>query len=87
MNKLDSIKSVTAFAIAASAFQNSHPLAEDDSTTIELAPFVVDSRGSLSVLQITERYLSQRQATDLEDVLSIDLSITVGGSVGVAQKI
>ncbi len=59
----------------------------DDSQVFDLAPFVVEADGSQNILQITQRDLSQRQANDLEDVLSIDPSITVGGSVGVAQKI
>ncbi|MDQ8184830.1 TonB-dependent receptor [Pelagicoccus sp. SDUM812002] len=54
---------------------------------IELAPFTVEADGVQKILQITERDLSQRQASDLEDALSLDPSITVGGSTGVAQKI
>lgn len=58
-----------------------------DDSIVELAPFLVKSNGVQNMLQITERDLSQRQAADLEDALSIDPSITVGGSTGVAQKI
>jgi len=36
---------------------------------------------------VTERDLNLRQANDLEDTLSIDPSVTVGGSTGIAQKI
>ncbi len=53
----------------------------------DLAPFTVQADGVQKILQITERDLSQRQATDLEDALSLDPSITVGGSTAVAQKI
>ena len=64
------------------------PQAETSSGEIvELAPYTVSERGAQSVLHITQRDLDQRQATDLEDALSIDPSITVGGSTGIAQKI
>jgi hemoglobin/transferrin/lactoferrin receptor protein len=59
----------------------------ESTDTLELAPFKVTASGALSVLQITQRDLEQRQASDLEDTLSLDPSITVGGSTGVAQKI
>src|SRR5690606_29969110 len=54
---------------------------------VHLAPFTVTTDHAQTVLQITEYDLAQRQATDLEDALSIDPSLTVGGSTGVAQKI
>lgn len=54
---------------------------------VELAPFTVTAEGAQSILQISQRDLEQRQANDLEDALSLDASITVGGSTGVAQKI
>lgn len=54
---------------------------------VELAPFTVTASGSQSVLHVTQSDLRKRQATDLDDTLSIDPSITVGGSTGVAQKI
>ncbi len=57
------------------------------SEPIQLAPYNVSASGALSVLQITQRDLETRQALDLEDTLSLDPTITVGGSVGVAQKI
>ncbi|EDY82049.1 TonB-dependent receptor domain protein [Verrucomicrobiia bacterium DG1235] len=60
---------------------------ETESDIFDLAPFTVKADGVQKVLQITERDLSQRQATDLEDALSLDPSITVGGSTAVAQKI
>lgn len=61
-------------------------LAQSDDV-FDLAPFTVQADGVQKILQITERDLSQRQATDLEDALSLDPSITVGGSTSVAQKI
>ncbi|MDQ8181209.1 TonB-dependent receptor [Pelagicoccus sp. SDUM812005] len=63
------------------------PLAAQDDDVFDLAPFTVQADGVQKILQITERDLSQRQATDLEDALSLDPSITVGGSTAVAQKI
>ncbi len=60
---------------------------ESDEPIIELAPFTVTSDGAQSVLHITQRDLAQRQANDLEDALSIDPAVNVGGSTGVAQKI
>ncbi len=62
-------------------------LAQYDDEAISLAPFSVSSDGTRKVLEITERDLAQRQASDLEDALSLDPSITVGGSTAVAQKI
>lgn len=55
--------------------------------TVELAPFTVTAEGAQSILQITQRDLELRQANDLKDALSLDPSITVGGSTGIAQKI
>lgn len=57
------------------------------SDVVELAPFTVSADGAQSILHITQRDLELRQASDLEDMLSLDASLTVGGSVGVAQKI
>ena len=73
------------YAIVAGPF--AVPQDYDDASVIELAPFNVTADGAQSVLQITQRDLAQRQASDLEDALSIDPSVTVGGSTGVAQKI
>ncbi|MDQ8202594.1 TonB-dependent receptor [Pelagicoccus sp. SDUM812003] len=73
---------------ASGALALTSPLsAQSSDTIVELAPFTVEADGVRNTLQITERDLSQRQATDLEDALSLDPSITVGGSTAVAQKI
>lgn len=61
--------------------------ADSETELIELAPFEVVSNNAKSVLTIGERDLSQRQAIDLEDALSLDPSVTVGGSTAIAQKI
>ncbi len=81
-------------AAALAFFSASAPFtfaAEKDDTfspeALELAPFVVTADGAQSILHITARDLEQRQAIDLEDALSLDPSITVGGSTGIAQKI
>jgi hemoglobin/transferrin/lactoferrin receptor protein len=60
---------------------------EEAEDSFELSPFEVTAEGAQSVLVINQRDLSQRQATDLEDALSLDPSITVGGSTAIAQKI
>src|SRR5690606_7853517 len=61
--------------------------AQSDESVIELAPFTVVADGAQSVFNVTQRDLAQRQASDLEDALSIDPSVTVGGSTAIAQKI
>ena len=61
--------------------------AQSEDSILDLQPYVVRSDTGQPVLEISERDLQQRQATDLEDALSLDPSITVGGSTGVAQKI
>ncbi|MDP0498846.1 MAG: TonB-dependent receptor [Verrucomicrobiota bacterium JB022] len=71
---------VVPTAVAQTAFQEEEP-------AFELAPFAVTADGAQSVLFITSRDLNERQASDLEDTLSIDPSVTVGGSTAIAQKI
>src|SRR5690606_10437210 len=61
--------------------------AQTEDSILDLQPFVVRSDTGQPVLEISERDLQQRQATDLEDALSLDPSITAGGSTGAAQKI
>jgi hemoglobin/transferrin/lactoferrin receptor protein len=73
--------------LALSAFPLGAQTTPTGTEVVELAPFKVTAEGAQSVLQITQRDLEQRQANDLEDALSLDPSITVGGSTGVAQKI
>lgn len=77
----------TLLAALASALLAAVSAGQDDAGVFELAPFTVVPDGAQSVFQVTARDLSQRQASDLEDALSIDPSVTVGGSTGVAQKI
>lgn len=77
----------TLLATLASALFAAVSTGQDDAGVFELAPFTVVPDGAQSVFQVTARDLSQRQASDLEDALSIDPSVTVGGSTGVAQKI
>ncbi len=74
-------------AILASAIFPSITYAQEDEATVELAPFIVSDSGYQRVLQINERDLEVRQANDLEDALSLDPSVTVGGSNAIAQKI
>jgi hemoglobin/transferrin/lactoferrin receptor protein len=71
-----------ALAATTSAWAQTTP-----ADVVELAPFNVTAEGALSVLQITSRDLEQRQANNLADTLSLDPTITVGGSTGIAQKI
>ncbi|MBD5781771.1 TonB-dependent receptor [Pelagicoccus sp. NFK12] len=73
--------------VAATLLGFSNLLSAQSDEVFDLAPFTVQADGVQKILQITERDLSQRQATDLEDALSLDPSITVGGSTAVAQKI
>jgi hemoglobin/transferrin/lactoferrin receptor protein len=47
----------------------------------------VTSEGAQRVLVVTRTDLDLRQANDLEDTLSIDPAVTVGGSTAIAQKI
>lgn len=54
---------------------------------LQLAPVLVTTEGAQRVLVVTQTDLDLRQANDLEDALSIDPSVTVGGSTAVAQKI
>lgn len=63
------------------------PQASANEAPLMLAPVVVTSTGAQRVLIVTQDDLDTRQATDLEDTLSIDPSVTVGGSTGIAQKI
>ncbi|WP_442891214.1 TonB-dependent receptor domain-containing protein [Congregicoccus parvus] len=76
----------TSLAVCAAPAQSTTS-PEDSGDVIALAPFTVTAEASQSILQITQRDLDRRQAQDLEDALSIDPSITVGGSTGIAQKI
>src|SRR5690606_35597582 len=70
---------------AAAAADDSRAAADD--AAFMLSPVVVTSSGAQRVLIVTREDLDTRQATDLEDTLSIDPSVTVGGSTGIAQKI
>lgn len=78
-----------ALAATASTWAQTVPADQTVPATdiVELAPFNVTAEGALSVLEITSRDLEQRQANNLADTLSIDPSITVGGSTGTAQKL
>lgn len=67
----------------ASAAEASSP----EEPSIQLAPLLVTADGAQRVLVVTTADLETRQASDLEDALSIDPSVTVGGSTGIAQKI
>lgn len=53
---------------------------------VELEPFNVTSDGARTVLEITRQDLDRRQALDLKDSMSLDPSVTVGGSTPIAQK-
>lgn len=59
----------------------------DSLDSLMMETTVVTTHGSQRVLVVTETDLNLRQANDLEDALSIDPSVTVGGSIGIAQKI
>lgn len=54
---------------------------------VTLDPLVVTSEGAQRVLVVTRADLELRQANDLEDTLSLDPGVTVGGSTAIAQKI
>ncbi len=84
---LNSSRSSRAIALLGATIAVAVHAQMESSETIELAPFVVTADGAQSILHITARDLEQRQAIDLEDALSLDPSITVGGSTGIAQKI
>lgn len=86
-NPLSRERLSAALMLALAAVPISAQTVPATSEVVELAPFKVTAEGAQSVLQITQRDLEQRQANDLEDALSLDPSITVGGSTGVAQKI
>ena len=55
--------------------------------TYVLPAYTITADDTDNTLNITERDLNLRQASDLEDTLSIDPSVTVGGANPKAQKI
>jgi hemoglobin/transferrin/lactoferrin receptor protein len=60
---------------------------EDSTPTYVLPAYTMTADDTSHTLNVTERDLNLRQANDLEDTLSIDPSVTVGGSNAKAQKI
>ena len=86
-NSIPPLSRLLASAASGALLAGSPLSAQDEEPFVQLAPFTVEADGVQNILQITERDLSQRQASDLEDALSLDPSITVGGSTAVAQKI
>lgn len=82
LNYLTTALTATALTSALSFGQS-----EEIESAYQLSPFTVSSDSIIDTLHITDRDLSLRQPSDLKDTLSIDPSITVGGSTGVAQKI
>lgn len=72
---------------APSADDATPPTSPQTDAPFQLEPLTVTADGAQRVLVITQTDLETRQATDLEDALSLDPSVTVGGSTGVAQKV
>ncbi|MET0263258.1 MAG: TonB-dependent receptor [Rariglobus sp.] len=54
---------------------------------VMLEPMLVTTEGSQRVLVVTRADLDLRQANDLKDTLSMDPTVSVGGSTAIAQKI
>ena len=70
-------------ALAASAVAAQKPQARNDSNTLEVVTVV----GSATNTVVSPAALERYQANDLADVFRLAPSISVGGSVGIAQKI
>ncbi|MDQ8207194.1 TonB-dependent receptor [Coraliomargarita sp. SDUM461003] len=60
---------------------------EEPEHSFVIPAYTLTSDETHNTLNVTERDLNLRQANDLEDTLSIDPSVTVGGSNPKAQKI
>ncbi|WP_295902895.1 TonB-dependent siderophore receptor [uncultured Vibrio sp.] len=81
--------SLLAMAIAGT-LTSSYALAETsdtDSETPKQDPEVMVVVGELTNFAVTDTELESYQAQDLEDIFRTDPSVSVGGSVGVAQKV
>ncbi|OBT13851.1 TonB-dependent receptor [Vibrio sp. UCD-FRSSP16_10] len=83
---------VTSLAmLVASALASPVALAETKETDAEIdkshSPEVMVVVGELTNVSVTDTELENYQAQDLEDIFRTDPSVTVGGSIGVAQKV
>ncbi|MGK0372852.1 MAG: hemoglobin/transferrin/lactoferrin receptor protein, partial [Glaciecola sp.] len=78
-------KSLLAIAVSTAFFQ---PVLAENNTAKNLDTIeITGSTSGISDNIITAEQLQNYQANDLEDVFILDPSVTVGGSIGVAQKV
>ncbi len=81
--KTTALSAVIIVACASSSVYAEQPLDESEENKIERITVV----GATTNTEITSEQLDKYQANDLEDIFRHTPSVTVGGSLGIAQKI